>query len=162
QQLRELHAMRKEADALADPARQAAAHNALAQFYIDVGKAPAAARAVGPALEAARAAGDRLAEAQAPPPRAPIARASRRRDDALALGEQALGLVGDDPAPPALVQRASILNAQGTTLWNMGRLEAAIEAYAEALVIYRAIGMPRQEARSLNNMGIVFAALGEY
>jgi tetratricopeptide (TPR) repeat protein len=29
-------------------------------------------------------------------------------------------------------------------------------------VIYRAIGMARHEARALNNMGIVFAALGEY
>jgi tetratricopeptide (TPR) repeat protein len=58
--------------------------------------------------------------------------------------------------------RALILNNQGTTLWNMGRLEQAIEAYAEALVIYRALAMPRQEARALNNMGIVFAALGEF
>jgi tetratricopeptide (TPR) repeat protein len=55
-----------------------------------------------------------------------------------------------------------ILNEQGTTLWNMGRLEAAIEAYAEALVIYRALRLPRQEARALNNMGIVFSCLGEY
>src|SRR6185436_10115300 len=30
------------------------------------------------------------------------------------------------------------------------------------LVIYRALGMGRHEARALNNMGIVFAALGEY
>src|SRR5262249_2712677 len=37
-----------------------------------------------------------------------------------------------------------------------------MESYAEALVIYRAIGMARHEARALNNMGIVFAALGEY
>jgi tetratricopeptide (TPR) repeat protein len=44
----------------------------------------------------------------------------------------------------------------------MGKLEPAIESYAEALVIYRAIGMARHEARALNNMGIVFAALGEY
>ena len=54
------------------------------------------------------------------------------------------------------------MNQRGTTLWNIGKLEQAIEAYAESLVIYRAINMPRQEARALNNMGIVFAALGEY
>jgi tetratricopeptide (TPR) repeat protein len=29
-------------------------------------------------------------------------------------------------------------------------------------VIYRALGMARQEARALNNMGMVFSALGEY
>jgi tetratricopeptide (TPR) repeat protein len=44
----------------------------------------------------------------------------------------------------------------------MGKLEQAIESYAEALVIYRALGMTREEARALNNMGIVFSALGEY
>jgi tetratricopeptide (TPR) repeat protein len=54
------------------------------------------------------------------------------------------------------------LNQRGTTLWNIGKLEQSIESYAEALVIYRAVGMARHEARALNNMGIVFAALGEY
>ena len=38
QQLRELHALRKEADALGEPSKLAQAHCALAQFYIDVGK----------------------------------------------------------------------------------------------------------------------------
>jgi tetratricopeptide (TPR) repeat protein len=41
-------------------------------------------------------------------------------------------------------------------------LQEAIEAFAEALVIYRALNLPRLEARALNNMGIVFAALGEF
>ena len=164
-QLREIHAMRKEAEALADPARLAQAHAALAQFYIDVGKAPAAARAVAPALEYARAAGDRLAEAEALSLRSAIARLAGNFEEALRLGDQALALVGE-PADPRAAQplrtRATILNSQGTTLWNMGRLEQAIEAYAEALVIYRALGLPRPEARALNNMGIVFAALGEF
>ena len=44
QQLRELHALRKEADVIGDPGKLAQAHCALAQFYIDVGKAPAAFR----------------------------------------------------------------------------------------------------------------------
>jgi len=61
-----------------------------------------------------------------------------------------------------LIARATILNQRGTTLRNIGKLEAAIESYAEALVIYRAVGMARQEARALGNMGVVFAALGEY
>ena len=46
-----------------------------------------------------------------------------------------------------LVARATILNQKGTTLWNIGELEQSIESYAEALVIYRAVGMARQEAR---------------
>ncbi|MBA3821962.1 MAG: tetratricopeptide repeat protein, partial [Deltaproteobacteria bacterium] len=147
-------------------------------FYIDVGKAPAAQRAAAPALQFARDANDPLLEAEALRLRAAISRLVGKAEESLRLVEQALELcdraaqvhaaaaeggTGSTRAPtPVLMTRATILNQQGTTLWNIGRLEDAIEAYAEALVIYRAIGMARHEARALNNMGIVFAALGEY
>jgi serine/threonine protein kinase/tetratricopeptide (TPR) repeat protein len=178
QQLRELHALRKEADVIGDPAKLAQSHCALAQFYIDVGKAPAALRAAAPALQYARDARDPLLEAEALRLRAAIARLVGNAEESLRLVEQALELCdkaaqqlgpstdtstgSTRPPTPVLMTRATILNQQGTTLWNIGRLEDAIEAYAEALVIYRAIGMARHEARALNNMGIVFAALGEY
>ena len=171
QQLRELHALRKEADALGQPDKLAIACCALAQFYIDVGKAPAALRAAAPALTAAREAGDALLEAEALRLRAAIARLVGNADESLRLVEDALAIcdrlaaitpgAGARPPTPVLMARATILNQRGTTLWNIGRLEAAIESYAEALVIYRAIGAARHEARALNNMGIVFAALGE-
>ncbi|MEP6862969.1 MAG: tetratricopeptide repeat protein, partial [Deltaproteobacteria bacterium] len=170
QQLRELHALRKEADTIGDPGKLAQAHCALAQFYIDVGKAPAALRAAAPALQYAREAKDVLLEAEALRLRAAIARLVGNGEESLRLVEQALELVdakGKDtetgrPTTPILVARATILNQRGTTLWNIGKLEHSIESYAEALVIYRAVGMQRQEAKALNNMGIVFAALGEY
>jgi serine/threonine protein kinase/tetratricopeptide (TPR) repeat protein len=174
QQLRELHALRKEAELLGEAGKLAVAHNALAQFYIDVGKAPAALRAVAPALQYARDAGDTLVEAEALRLRASIARLVGNGEESLRLVEQALELVdqtmaankvtetGQRAPTPVLMSRATILNQRGTTLWNMGKLELSIESYAEALVIYRAIGMQRHEARALNNMGIVFAALGEY
>jgi eukaryotic-like serine/threonine-protein kinase len=173
QQLRELHALRKEADALGAPGKQAAAHCALAQFYIDVGKAPAALRAATPALQFARDAGDLLGEAEALRLRAAISQLVGNAEESLRLAEQAIELVDKAakaqatdvtgrPPTPVLTARATILNQRGTTLWNMGKLELAIESYAEALVIYRAIGMARHEARALNNMGIVFASLGEY
>ncbi|MBX3159142.1 MAG: tetratricopeptide repeat protein [Deltaproteobacteria bacterium] len=176
QQLRELHALRKEAELIGEPGKLAQAHCALAQFYIDVGKAPAALRAVAPALQYARDAHDLLLEAEALRLRAAIARLVGNAEESLRLAEQALelcdkaataageqpGTNGGRPPTPVLMARATILNQRGTTLWNMGRLEASIESYAEALVIYRAIGMARHEARALNNMGIVFAALGEY
>jgi tetratricopeptide (TPR) repeat protein len=127
-------------------------------------------RAVAPALQYAREAKDPIAEAEALRLRAAIARLVGNADESLKLVEQALELVdqaakgteaGKTPTP-ILVARATILNQRGTTLWNIGKLEQSIEAYAEALVIYRALGMARNEARALNNMGIIFAALGEY
>jgi tetratricopeptide (TPR) repeat protein len=178
QQLREIHAMRREAEAVGEPAKLALAHATLAQFYIDVGKAPAASRAVAPALQYARESGDKLAEADALRLRSVIARLVGNNDESLRLADQALALCaeveaererrGETPTSDrrgqaaVLRARATILNGRGTTLWSMGQLEASIESYAEALVIYRALGMPRLEARALNNMGIVFAALGEY
>ena len=168
QQLRELHALRREAELIGAPDKLALSHSLLAQFYIDVGKAPAAARAVAPALEMARRSGDKLAEAEALRLRSAISRLVGNAEESLQLAERALELcaevAGDASLPPTpcLVARATILMSHGTTLWNIGRLEQSIESYAEALVIYRALAMPRQEARALNNMGIVFAALGEY
>ncbi len=165
QQLRELAALRKDAEAVGDPQKLALAHALTAQFYIDVGRAPAAARAVTLALQHAREAGDNLATADALRMRSAIARLVGNNDESLRLCDEALALCGPGEGSEhqaALRTRATILIDHGTTLWNMGRLEAAIEAYAEALVIYRALGLPRQEARALNNMGIVFSSLGEY
>ncbi len=189
EQQREIENLIKEAEALAEPAKLALAYSRLAQFYIDIGKAPAASRAVAPALDYAREAGDKLGEAEALRLRASIARLVGNNDEALRLCEQALGLCDErraagtgadlpeqlaSPAPgldprrspgadsERLLQRAIILNNRGTTLWNMGRLQDASESYAEALVIYRMLKLPRLEARILNNMGIIFAALGEF
>ena len=171
QQLRELHLLRKEAEATALPGNLAIAHCALAQFYIDVGKAPAALRAAAPALQYARDAKDPLLEAEALRLRSAISRLVGNAEESLRLADQALalcdaasagGIEAGRPSTAVLIARATILNQRGTTLWNIGRLEHAIESYAEALVIYRAVGMSRHEARALNNMGIVFASLGEY
>ncbi len=160
EQQREIENLLKEAEALADPGKLALAYSRLAQFYIDVGKAPAASRAVAPALEYAREANDRLGEAEALRLRSSIARLVGNNDEALRMCDQALELCRDDRED--LLQRATILNNRGTTLWNMGRLREGSESYAEALVIYRMLKLPRLEARALNNMGIIFAALGEF
>jgi eukaryotic-like serine/threonine-protein kinase len=181
QQLRELNALRKVAEMLGDHSRLASANIALAQFYIDVGKAPAAARAIVPGLNHARESNDNLLVAEALRVRSEIARLVGNAEESLALIAEALELVVNversrssvgtsprtdsasrSPDPAVLEARATILNNRGSTLWNIGRLEQAIESYAEALVIYRGLTMPRHEARALNNMGIVFAALGEY
>jgi tetratricopeptide (TPR) repeat protein len=89
-----------------------------------------------------------------------LGRATGAHAEALELTERALTLTGDSRA--GLLQRAQILNNKGVLLWYMSRLREAIEAHAEALVIYRKLRVPRQEARALNNIGIVFSALGEF
>jgi tetratricopeptide (TPR) repeat protein len=113
-----------------------------------------------------------LLEAEALRLRAAVERLVGNAEESLRLVEQALALCdteGDSaradqsrPRTPLLIARATSLNQRGTTLSNMGRLEAAIESYAEALVIYRAVGMRRHEAHTLNDMSSVFTALGEF
>ncbi len=158
-QLRDIDAMRREAEALGAPDKLALAHSRQAQFYIDVRRLPAALKAAAPALHYAREARNPLYEAEALRLRAEVARLLGQNAEALNLCEQALALCGNDR--DGLNQRATILNNRGTTLWNMGHLHESIDAYAETLVIYRMLKQPRLEARALNNMGVVFSALGE-
>jgi predicted ATPase len=157
--LEALDNLHKAARALGDPGKLAKAQARLAQYYIDIGKAPAALRAIAPALVEARSAGDRLAEAEALGLKATVSRMVGRNEEALTLCDQALELCDD--SQDGMLQRASLLNIRGTVLWHTARLHDAIEAYAEALVIYRMLEQRRHEARVLNNMGIVFAELGE-
>ena len=163
EQLREIHGMGQEAEALGDPARQALAYARLARFHLDAGKTDAADRAAGRALDHARAAGDRLAEAEALRLRAGVVlRLEGNGAEALLLCQQALALCENDDGRPGLTQRAAVLNSRGTSLWSMGRLEDAIESFAEALIIYRTLRVTRQETIVLSNMGVIFSALGEY
>ncbi len=159
-QLRELHHMRREAEAAGNPRWIADALTRLGQLYVDAGKLTAAARILPPALEAARASRDALAEAEVLRVEALLHRASGENAESLELSDRALALCGGNRS--GLLQRALILTHKGVTLWFMSRLREAIEAQAEALVIYRNLRVRRQEARALNNMGIVFAAMGEY
>jgi tetratricopeptide (TPR) repeat protein len=160
EQLREIQSMLRAAQSLADPGRLARAHVQLAAFHLLAGDATAAARAAWPALEHARQAGDPLAEAEALRLRAVISQRTGHAAESLEIIQGALALCDD--SAPGLEQRARILLIRGTTLWHMGRLEEAIESYAEALVIYRHLHHPRQEAQALNNMANIFAAMGEF
>ena len=70
---------------------------------------------------------------------------------------------GRRPTQPILVARATILNQRGTTLWNIGRLEAVYRERTPRRSSFTARSACRgTKPRALNNMGIVFAALGEY
>ena len=158
-QLREIQALMSEAEHIGAADKLAIAHARLTDFRIEQGKLQEATAGVEPALRFARQANDKLAEAEALRLQSSIFRLQGKSDAALQTCDEALALAQSEPH--ALEARAQILNNRGTILWNMNRLNEAIESYAETLVIYKNLGRPRQEARALNNMGIVFSALGE-
>ncbi len=158
-QLREIEALMREAEHLGEAGKLASAHARLTDFRIEQGRLQEATTSVEPALRFAREAKDKLAEAEALRLQSSIFRLQGKSAAALKTCDEALALAQSHPK--ALEERAQILNNRGTILWNMNRLNEAIEGYAETLVIYKNLGRPRQEARALNNMGIVFSALGE-
>ena len=160
EQLRLIQSMGRAAEALGAADKMALAFARLARFHIAGGSGEAAAKAAAPALHFAQQADEPLLEAEALRLQAEISRLAGRGNEALELSQQALSLCDDEHT--GLAQRASILNTMGNALWLVGRLEACIEAYAESLVIYRNLSLPRYEARAINNMANVFAALGEY
>jgi serine/threonine protein kinase/tetratricopeptide (TPR) repeat protein len=162
-QLREIHAMRKHAVALADRRREADAACRLGLLYIDAGKQAAARRELGRALTLGRELGDALIEAEALRLEALLLATIGKNAEAEAVALESIKLLeprGADRA--ALLGRAQALHAVGNVRVHMGRLEGAISAYAEALVIYRRLGSRQKEAATLNNMGWVFVGLGEY
>lgn len=67
---------------------------------------------------------------------------------ALAACERALRVADRGGLPPRA--RAEVLRAKGVLLRYVGRLGEAIEAYAEAVAVFKAVGARRPEARAKN------------
>ena len=158
---REIESLLREAVALDEPDKLAIAHARMARFYLDVGKLGEATRAVDPALVHAKKSGDILITAWAMGLQSQIARHEGRNDEALEIADQALSLLTANDEPTKK-HRAMLLNIRGHALWAFSKLRESIEAFAEALVIYQFLGLPRQESRLYNNMGVVFATMGEH
>jgi serine/threonine protein kinase len=73
------------------------------------------------------------------------------------LVQRALAL----PVQPAPI-RVQLLIAQGTIGFRVGRLQESAEAYAQALVLARALEQPATEARALRGLGNSYYGLGRY
>ncbi len=161
-QLREVTAMRRIAEELADGRRLAAAHARLSSLYLDAGKHAAARREIGRTLEIARTAQAPVIEAEALRLDAALLMNIGRYGEALERTQAALAALGERADRASLLERAQTLNAVGNAEFDLGRCRDAERAYAEALVIYRRLGTRRLEAAALSNLGNVSIALGEY
>ena len=58
--------------------------------------------------------------------------------------------------------RAEVLRAKGVLLRRAGRLSGAVEAHAEAIAVFKAVGARRSEARARNALGFALFVLGRY
>jgi tetratricopeptide (TPR) repeat protein len=164
-QLREVHAMRKAAASMPGDEgrkREAEAYSRLGLLYLDVGKHAAARRELERALKLAKESHDVLAESEALRLSATLLMNIGKNAEAAARAREALAVVGQGTDRATLLGRAQALNAIGNVHVHMGHLRDAVNAYAEALVLYKRLGVRRLEAAALNNMGWVFVGLGEY
>lgn len=79
------------------------------------------------------------------------------------LLEQAIASLtpaGKDARQVAMLARA--YNNLGYTFSNMGRRHRAIEAYTQALPLWRALKMESEQANTLNNLAFELAQIGDY
>jgi len=58
--------------------------------------------------------------------------------------------------------RAEVLRAKGVLLRRAGRLNAAVEAHAEAIATFKTVGARRSEARARNALGFALFVQGRY
>ncbi len=165
EQRREIDAMRRLAERLGDATRKAMTGSRLGRFYLELGRHAAARRTLERALEDAKVAGARAEQAEVLRLEALLLRTIGRTDEALGRAQEALALVssmGDPEDVAALILRGQVLNTCGIILTHLSDPRAALQRYAEALVLYRRAGAHRPEAATLNNLGIVSSMLGDY
>jgi predicted negative regulator of RcsB-dependent stress response len=58
--------------------------------------------------------------------------------------------------------RAEVLHSRGTLLRRVGRVHEAVEAYAEAIAVFRKAGARRMEARAKNSLAFAMYVLGRF
>ncbi len=160
EQLREIEMMRTLATRGGGPRRRALASLRLARFDLDGGRYGAVAERLPDVLQVARAAGDDEVIIDTLLLETELARYRGEPERALRAADEALERAGLDRQ--LLSRRADVLVERGIILRRLGRATEAFEAYAEAIVIYRRLQLPRREAFVLNSFGVALASAGNY
>lgn len=79
---------------------------------------------------------------------------------ALAACERALEVTVGGSLPPR--SRAEVLRAKGVLLRYVGRLTESVEAYAEAIAVFKAVGARRSEARAKSALAVSMLTLERF
>jgi eukaryotic-like serine/threonine-protein kinase len=153
----ELAAMEPLLEVLAEGRLVATFHLRHARLAVDTGDGQAAARA----LEVARVRGegDRATELETYRLEARLRRGTGRLDEALETCDRALARAG--MGSEWLPWRGRTLVERACVLAHLGRSEEAAQAAAEALVLFRRLGTPREEGAALAALGGALGELGE-
>ena len=160
EQLRELEAFRTLAQREGSVKRRAEALLSLTRFELDNSRFAGADDLLTEAQEAARASGAPELQVEGLLLEMEIARNRGEPDRALTASDRALELAGLERQMLAL--RAKVLVQRGIILRRLGDYSEAFDTYAEAIVIFRRLGMRRSEAFALNSLGVALIMVGQY
>ena len=157
---RHLAALRKLARACEKPSWVATALLRTAELELDEGRLASALTSTQRAELVARRAGSAVAAVQAQSLMAEILRDLGDMQGALAACDRALDTASDASVPSRL--RAEVLRTRATLLVRVGRVNEAVEAYAEAIAFFKQGGARRHEARAKNSLAFALFVLGRF
>jgi serine/threonine protein kinase/tetratricopeptide (TPR) repeat protein len=163
ERLRHLGALRSSAKIVGTSMAASIALLRTARFDLDQGRLARGLPVAKKAAELARAAGLLPLQIEAEALTSMLQRELGDVQGALAACDRALAAC--DPRlnpnlPPR--PRAEVLHARGVLLRWVGRVREAVDAYVEAIAVFRQIGARRQEARTKNSLAFAMFVQGRY
>jgi tetratricopeptide (TPR) repeat protein len=131
-----------------------------ARFELDTGRLAKALSSAQRAGEVALQADSALLEVQAESLMSEILRDVGDMQGALSAVDRALETASRKNVLPRL--RAEVLRARGTLLRRVGRVHESVDAYVEAIAVFRRAGARRMEARAKNSLAFAMFVLGRF
>ncbi|HJL16846.1 MAG TPA: AAA family ATPase, partial [Sandaracinaceae bacterium LLY-WYZ-13_1] len=160
EQRNELEALRAHAERSRDPRQAAVAFSRLARFDLDAARLAGVDALLRRALDAAIEADDKSSEIEALRLLGQLRREQGDTHGAIEALDRALARAGTDPA--YLSARGQTLVQKAILLWRAGHLGQSLEASAEAVVIFRRLGLKGHEAHGLSSLGVALAHKGAF
>ncbi len=158
EQRKELDVLRELAESSREPRHVAVAFSRLARFDLDAARHPGVDAMLRRALDAAIEADDRACEIEALRLLGQLRRDQGDTRGAIEALDRALARAQTDDR--WLSSRGQTLIQKGILLWRAGRLDESLETSAEAIVIFRRLGLKGHEAHALSSVGIALAHKG--
>lgn len=134
-----------------------------ARFDLDEGRLSHGLPFAQRAAELARKIGSPTLEVEAEQIASELLRELGDVQGALASCDRALSACGTEEAPHVVPRaRAEVLRSRGVLLRRVGRVREAVDAYVDALAVFRRVGARRQEARAKSVLSFAMYCQGRY
>jgi tetratricopeptide (TPR) repeat protein len=160
EQRHELEALRGVAERTRDPHQVAVAFNRLARFDLDAARPTGVEALLRRALEAAIACDDKASEIESLRLVGQLRREQGDTSGAIEALDRALARAGLDIE--FLSARGQTLVQKAILLWRADQLDESLDASAEAVVIFRRLGLKGHEAHALSTLGVALAHRGAF